>query len=393
MKRYCFQLQVKPDRIEEYTRAHAAVWPEMLAGTRRHRVAQLLALPACRRTAHRLRRERRPRAGPAGDGGHRGQRPLAGRDGRPSSRTSTSRPTRGSCSSTRSSTSRTSSPDPPTSPTHQQDEGSVMTMFADIAARLEGLAIEVPSWAYGNSGTRFKVFGSPGHPAHGAGEDRRRRDRAPLHRPRADRRAAHPVGPGRRLRRARAYAKEHGVALGTINSNTFQDDDYKLGSLTNADPAVRRKAVDHNLDCIEVMNETGSRDLKVWLADGTNYPGQGDIRARQDWLAEGLAEIYSQVARTSAWCWSTSSSSRRSTTPTSPTGARRTPTARPSATAPWSASTPATTRPAPTSSSSSRSCSGSAGWAPSTSTAASTPTTTSSSARPTRSSCSGSWSR
>ena len=93
-----------------------------------------------------------------------------------------------------------------------------------------------------------------------------------------------------------AYAKEHGVALGTINSNTFQDDDYKLGSLTNADPAVRRKAVDHNLDCIEVMNQTGSRDLKIWLADGTNYPGQGDIRARQDWLAEGLAEIYAQLS-------------------------------------------------------------------------------------------------
>ena len=92
------------------------------------------------------------------------------------------------------------------------------------------------------------------------------------------------------------YAKEHGVALGTINSNTFQDDAYKLGSLTNADPGVRRKAIDHNLDCIEVMNQTGSRDLKVWLADGTNYPGQGDIRARQDWLAEGLAEIYAQLS-------------------------------------------------------------------------------------------------
>jgi L-rhamnose isomerase/sugar isomerase len=83
-----------------------------------------------------------------------------------------------------------------------------------------------------------------------------------------------------------------GVSLGTINSNTFQDDDYKLGSLTHADPAVRRKAIAHNLECIDVMNETGSRDLKIWLADGTNYPGQGDLRARQDWLAESLAEIY-----------------------------------------------------------------------------------------------------
>ena len=74
-----------------------------------------------------------------------------------------------------------------------------------------------------------------------------------------------------------AHAKDLGVGLGTINSNTFQDDDYKLGSLTNADPAIRRKAVEHNLRCIEIMNETGSRDLKIWLADGTNYPGQGDM--------------------------------------------------------------------------------------------------------------------
>ena len=92
-----------------------------------------------------------------------------------------------------------------------------------------------------------------------------------------------------------AYAEDLGVRLGTINSNTFQDDDYKLGSLTNADPDVRAKAVQHNLDCIEVMNQTGSRDLKIWLADGTNYPGQADMRTRQDWLAEGLAEIYSHI--------------------------------------------------------------------------------------------------
>ena len=93
-----------------------------------------------------------------------------------------------------------------------------------------------------------------------------------------------------------AYAEDLGVGLGTINSNTFQDDEYKFGSLTNADPVVRRRAVEHNLECIEIMDATGSRDLKVWLADGTNYPGQGDIRARQDWLAEGLSQIYARLA-------------------------------------------------------------------------------------------------
>lgn len=171
-----------------------------------------------------------------------------------------------------------------------------MTSFSDITSRLEGLAIEVPSWAYGNSGTRFKVFGSPGTPRSvqekiaDAATVQRFTGLAPsvaLHIPwdQVDDFAA--LG---------AFAKEHGVSLGTINSNTFQDDDYKLGSLTNVDPVVRRKAIDHNLECIEVMNQTGSRDLKVWLADGTNYPGQGDIRARQDWLAEGLAEIYAQLS-------------------------------------------------------------------------------------------------
>jgi L-rhamnose isomerase/sugar isomerase len=171
-----------------------------------------------------------------------------------------------------------------------------MTVFADIATALEGLAIEVPSWAYGNSGTRFKVFGSPGTPRT---VQEKIADAATVHRftGLAPTVALHiPWDHVDDYAALGAYAKEHGVALGTINSNTFQDDDYKLGSLTNADPAVRRKAVEHNLACIDVMNRTGSRDLKIWLADGTNYPGQGDIRARQDWLAEGLAEIYAQLS-------------------------------------------------------------------------------------------------
>jgi L-rhamnose isomerase/sugar isomerase len=171
-----------------------------------------------------------------------------------------------------------------------------MTTFSDISDRLGDLAIEVPSWAYGNSGTRFKVFGSPGTPRTvqekiaDAAAVQRFTGLAPsvaLHIPwdLVDDYAA--LG---------AYASDQGVRLGTINSNTFQDDDYKLGSLTHADPKVRAKAVQHNLDCIDVMHQTGSRDLKIWLADGTNYPGQGDIRDRQDWLAEGLRTIYDALA-------------------------------------------------------------------------------------------------
>ncbi len=170
-----------------------------------------------------------------------------------------------------------------------------MTSFSDISERLGELAIEVPSWAYGNSGTRFKVFGTPGTPRD---VEEKISDAAQVHQHTglAPSVALHiPWDRVDDYDKLSAYADEQGVRLGTVNSNTFQDDDYKLGSLTNADPAVRAKAVQHNLDCIEVMNRTGSRDLKIWLADGTNYPGQGDIRARQDWLAEGLAEIYSHI--------------------------------------------------------------------------------------------------
>jgi L-rhamnose isomerase / sugar isomerase len=170
-----------------------------------------------------------------------------------------------------------------------------MTTFADIGDRLAALAVEVPSWAYGNSGTRFKVFGSPGTPR---SVEEKIADAAQVHRftGLAPSVALHiPWDRVDDFGKLRAHAEDLGVRLGTVNSNTFQDDDYKLGSLTHADPAVRRKAVEHNLECLRIMNETGSRDLKIWLADGTNYPGQGDIRARQDWLAEGLASIYAEL--------------------------------------------------------------------------------------------------
>ncbi len=170
-----------------------------------------------------------------------------------------------------------------------------MTTFDSIAGQLEALAIEVPSWAYGNSGTRFKVFGSPGTPRT---VEEKIADAAQVHRftGLAPTVALHiPWDKVDDYATLRKHAEGLGVRLGTVNSNTFQDDDYKLGSLTHADPAVRRKAVEHNLECIEIMNQTGSRDLKIWLADGSNYPGQADMRARQDWLAEGLAEIYGRI--------------------------------------------------------------------------------------------------
>ncbi|KUI28854.1 rhamnose isomerase [Mycobacterium sp. IS-1496] len=160
---------------------------------------------------------------------------------------------------------------------------------------MDNLAIELPSWAFGNSGTRFKVFGTPGT---ARTVEEKIADAAMVHRMTglAPRVALHiPWDTVDDYAALSDYARDLGVTLGTINSNTFQDDDYKFGSLTHTDKAVRQKAIDHHLHCIEVMDQTGSRDLKVWLADGTNYPGQGDLRGRQERLAESLAAIYEHI--------------------------------------------------------------------------------------------------
>ncbi len=249
--------------------------------------------------------------------------------------------------------------------------------------------IELPSWAFGNSGTRFKVFGAPGvardpfEKVADAAQVHRYTGAAPrvsLHIPwdRVDDHAA--LG---------TFAAEQGVAIGAINSNLFQDDDYRLGSLTHAEKGIRDKAIAHHAECVDVMRATGSTDLKLWLPDGTNYAGQDDLRARQDRLADSLQQIYALLDPGQRLLveykiyepyfyamdipdWGTSLVHCLALGEQAQVSC-------------W---TPATTRPAPTSSSSSCSCCGSGGWAPSTSTAGTTATTTSSWARPTRSSCS-----
>ncbi len=170
-----------------------------------------------------------------------------------------------------------------------------MTTFAEIAPLLEGQAIEVPSWAYGNSGTRFKVFGSPGTPRT---VEEKIADAAKVHEftGLAPSVALHiPWDLVDDYAALRTYAEGLGIRLGTINSNTFQDDDYKLGALTHTDPKIRQKAIDHHFECVDVMDATGSRDLKIWLAEGSNYPGQADMRGRQDRLAESLRTIYDRL--------------------------------------------------------------------------------------------------
>ncbi|MGB3910581.1 MAG: L-rhamnose isomerase [Pseudolysinimonas sp.] len=170
-----------------------------------------------------------------------------------------------------------------------------MTNFADVSDRLAEQAIELPSWAFGNSGTRFKVFAQPGVPRD---PFEKIADAAQVHKYTAlsPSVALHiPWDKVASYADLKKHAEDHGVALGTINSNTFQDDIYKLGSLTHSDAKTRQTAIDHHFECIDIMGETGSRDLKIWLADGTNYPGQDDMRGRQDRLTDSLQKIYERI--------------------------------------------------------------------------------------------------
>ena len=95
--------------------------------------------------------------------------------------------------------------------------------------------------------------------------------------------------------RLRRHAEERGIGIGTVNSNVFQDEDYKLGSLCNPDETIRAKAIAHHLECIDIMRAVDAPALKIWLADGTNYPGQDSIHERQDRLADSLAQIYAAL--------------------------------------------------------------------------------------------------
>ena len=164
--------------------------------------------------------------------------------------------------------------------------------IARVESALCAQELEVPSWAFGNSGTRFAVFAQAGVPRdpfeklEDAAEVHRLTGIAPsvaLHIP-WDR----VESPGALSERA----AELGLRFGAINPNLFQEPDYKLGSLCNPDAAVRRKAVAHIRECIDIATQLGSGAISLWLADGTNYPGQDSLSARRRRLLETLREVY-----------------------------------------------------------------------------------------------------
>ena len=166
------------------------------------------------------------------------------------------------------------------------------TQVEAVKAQLKEQHIETPSWGYGNSGTRFGVFEQTGA-ARNAAE--RLEDAATVHRFTgiAPTVALHiPWDKTDDWGALKQYAADVGIGIGAINPNVFQDQAYKLGSVCNPDAAIRRLAIDHMLECVDIMGKTGSDLLSLWFADGTNFPGQANFRKRKGWMAEALAEVY-----------------------------------------------------------------------------------------------------
>lgn len=161
-----------------------------------------------------------------------------------------------------------------------------------VKKRLKEMKIETPSWGYGDSGTRFHVFQQAGVPRD---PFEKIEDAAQVHRMTG-------VTPGVAIHipwdhvddygQLNQHAKEHGMIIGAVNPNTFQDEDYKYGSVTNSNPRIRRKATDFLIECAEIAKQVDSKAVSLWFADGSNYPGQVDIRQRKHWMYEALKELY-----------------------------------------------------------------------------------------------------
>ena len=165
--------------------------------------------------------------------------------------------------------------------------------------RLDSFRIEIPSWGFANTGTRFGKFIQL---AAATTTEEKLSDAGQVHRftgccPTV---AVHvlwdfPEGL-KSTREVMALAEKHGVRIGAINPNVFQDQIYKYGSLGNPDPQVRNAALQHLLDCVEIGQQTGSRDVSLWFGDGSNYPGTASIRRRRQWFEEGLKQVHAKLS-------------------------------------------------------------------------------------------------
>ncbi|HEY3331071.1 MAG TPA: L-rhamnose isomerase [Capsulimonadaceae bacterium] len=165
-----------------------------------------------------------------------------------------------------------------------------------VIARLKKQHIETPSWAYADAGTRFGTFQMAGAPR---SVEEKFEDAAQVHKftgvaPSVAVHIPWDVVPD--WSKMAAYAKELGVSIGSVNPNVFQDRIYQYGSLGNTNAAARSQAVEHMKECVGIMRAANSKFLSLWFADGTNFPGQGDMRQRKQFFIEGLSEVYKELA-------------------------------------------------------------------------------------------------
>ncbi|WP_036222658.1 L-rhamnose isomerase [Mesoaciditoga lauensis] len=161
-----------------------------------------------------------------------------------------------------------------------------------LKQKLKTFKVEVPSWGFSDSGTRFKVFHIPGA-ARNIFE--RIDDAAQVNKytQAVSSVAIHiPWDKVDDWKELKEYAENHGLKIGSVNPNLFQDEDYKFGSLTSLNEEVRQKAIDHVLECVDIMKKVDSKVLSLWLPDGTDYPGQGDFAKRHMLLLESLKKVY-----------------------------------------------------------------------------------------------------
>ncbi|MBI4906733.1 MAG: sugar isomerase [Acidobacteria bacterium] len=172
------------------------------------------------------------------------------------------------------------------------------TQREKVQEALDRFEIEVPSWGFANTGTRFGKFLQP---AAASTIEEKLSDAGQVHAmtgccPSV---AVHvlwdfPNGLEDTHGVSRIAAK-HNVRIGSINPNMFQDQIYKHGSLGNPDEQVRRAALDHMIECVSISHATDSRDISLWFADGSNYPGSQHIRKRRHWFIDGLQELHSHL--------------------------------------------------------------------------------------------------
>jgi L-rhamnose isomerase/sugar isomerase len=168
-----------------------------------------------------------------------------------------------------------------------------------VAEALDQFSIELPSWGFANTGTRFGKFLQP---AAATTIEEKFADAAQVH-------ALTGVNPTLALHvewdlpqgaadvpAIQRLEREHGIRAGSINPNLFQDQAYKFGSICNPDPEIREKATAHMLDCVEIAKRLEARDIAPWVSDGSNYPGTQSIRKRIVWMEESFARVHAALA-------------------------------------------------------------------------------------------------